>query len=83
MTAQDLADRGIAPGNTVADMRVRWPFRYGICIDVPGSRLVGVLWSDGEYEQCSESVLGATGLRVSASELARVKYGRRAPTSAT
>lgn len=73
----DLADRGIAPGWTVADMRVRWPFRYGICIDVPGSRLVGVFWSDGEYEQVSERDLGATGLRVSMDELARVKYGRR------
>ena len=75
--ADHLAERGIAPGWTVADMRVRWPFRYGICIDVPGSRLIGVLWTDGEYEQCPETVLGATGLRVSMDELARVKYGRR------
>ena len=73
----DLADRGIAPGWTVADMRVRWPFRYGVVIDTPGPHLVAVKWTDGEYEQCSERDLGATGLRVSMDELARVKYGRR------
>jgi hypothetical protein len=86
LSLDELAARGIRPGASVADMRVRWPFRYGICLDVPGPSLIGVRWTDGAYEQVDETRIGVTGYILSPRELACLKYGRPttgAPVAAT
>jgi hypothetical protein len=75
LSLDELAARGIRPGASVADMRARWPFRYGICLDVPGPSLIGVRWSDGEYEQVDETRIGVTGFVLSPRDLARLKHG--------
>lgn len=75
LSLDELAARGIRPGASVADMRVRWPFRYGVVLDVPGPSLIGVRWTDGEYEQVDETRIGVTGYILSPSYVARLKYG--------
>jgi hypothetical protein len=42
LSLDELAARGIRPGASVADMRIRWPFRYGVVLDVPGPSLIGI-----------------------------------------
>jgi hypothetical protein len=76
LSLDELAARGIRPGASVADMRIRWPFRYGVVLDVPGPSLIGVRWTDGEYEQVDEARIGVTGFVLSPRDLARLKHGR-------
>ena len=83
LSRSDLAERGLFAGARVADLRYPWPYRFGTVVDVPGPLLIGVRFDDGEWLQCPEWRIGALGLRVSDADLAALKYGRRAPSSAT